>query len=111
MIQLSFLLQAGGGGLAEIISGLMPFFLIIIVIYFFFLRPQMKKQKAQTVFVDELTKGDEVVTSSGLVGRINKIEGEFVTLQVDQKTFIKFLKTAVSKEMTDSLNAKDNAKS
>jgi preprotein translocase subunit YajC len=110
MLTLQFLWQAAGG-LTEILTGLMPFFLIIIVIYFFFLRPQMKKQKEQGSFVQNLQKGDEVVTSSGIVGRINKVEDQFVMLQIDQKTFIKILTSAVSKEMTDSLNNKDNAKS
>jgi len=109
MINLSIVWQAGGG-LTEILTSLMPFFLIIIVIYFFFLRPQMKKQKEQTSFVSNLQKGDEVVTTSGIVGRINRIEDQFVMLQIDQKTFIKVLQSAVSKEMTDSLNKKDNAK-
>jgi len=74
--------------------------LIMLVFYFFFIRPQAKKQKEQGKFITELEKGDEVVTSSGIVGRINKIDGNLIHLQVDQKTFIKVLRSAISNEMT-----------
>ena len=77
---------------------------IFMIMYFFFLRPQVKKQKAQTTFEKELSKGDEVVTTSGIIGKINKIEKGIVYLQIDQKTFIKVVQGAISKEMTESLN-------
>ena len=75
---------------------------IMAVMYFFFMRPQMKRQKAQTSFESELKKGDEVVTSSGIIGKVNKIEGQIIHLQVDQKTFIKILASAVNKEMSEN---------
>jgi preprotein translocase subunit YajC len=97
------LLQVGGAGTMNII------FMVAIfaVFYFFLIRPQAKKQKEQTKFVDQLEKGNEVITASGIVGKINKIEGNFVTLQVDTKTFLKVTKSAVSKEMTDLLTTTD----
>ena len=97
------LLQMGGAGTMNIV------FMVAIfaVFYFFLIRPQAKKQKEQTKFVDQLEKGDEVITASGIVGKINKIEGSFVTLQVDTKTFLKVTKSAVSKEMTDLLTTSD----
>ena len=76
---------------------------IFVVFYFFLIRPQQKKQKDQNKFADSLEKGMEVVTASGIVGKINKIEDPFVTLQVDTKTFIKFTKSAISKEMTEAI--------
>lgn len=81
------------------------FFMVAIfgVFYFFMIRPQAKKQKEQNKFVEQLEKGNEVITASGIVGKINKIEGNFVTLQVDTKTFLKVTKNAISKEMTDML--------
>ena len=99
MIQL-FILQGGG---ASMFSNFLPLILVIVIIYFFFIRPQAKKQKEQNNFLRSMKKGDEVVTASGMVGRINKIEGNMVTLQVDQKTFVKVLNHAISKEMTDQL--------
>jgi len=83
----------------------LPLIGIVLVFYFFFIRPQQKKQKTQSKFVEDLNKGDEVVTSSGIIGKINKIDENVVTLQIDQKTFIKVLKSSVSKEMTDSIRS------
>lgn len=99
-------LQSNSGGLFQFF----PLVLMVFIIYFFFIRPQAKKQKEQKAFSSNLKKGDEVVTSSGIVGRINKIEDGFVTLQVDQKTFIKVLENAISKEMTDYLTPKEESK-
>ncbi|MDH3650031.1 MAG: preprotein translocase subunit YajC [Saprospiraceae bacterium] len=87
------------------IMSFLPLIGIVLVFYFFFIRPQQKKQKTQSKFVEDLNKGDEVVTSSGIIGKINKIDENVVTLQIDQKTFIKVLKSSVSKEMTDSIRS------
>lgn len=75
--------------------------LMLAFFYFFFIRPQIKKQKEQTAFSSELKKGDEVVTASGIIGHINKIEEQVVTLELDSKTFIRVVPSAISKEMTD----------
>lgn len=97
MINLLFQLQTTGNPLVQ----QLPFLVLIMaVFYFFFIRPQAKKQKEQGNFIKELEKGDEVVTASGIIGRINKVDGNVLHLQIDQKTFIKVLRSAVSNEMT-----------
>ena len=73
------------------------------VMFFFFLRPQMQKQKQQSSFADSVEKGKEIVTSSGIIGRINKIEGQIVTLQIAPNTFIRVTRASISKEMTEAL--------
>ncbi len=88
------------GGSLESLVQFVPLMLIFLVFYFFFIRPQAKKQKQQSVFITELKKGDEVVTGSGLIGRVNKIDEHEVSLQLDQKTFIRVVKGAISREMT-----------
>lgn len=100
MMTLLFQLQAA----ANPIMQFAPLILIMVVFYFFFIRPQANKQKAQGKFISELEKGSEVVTASGIIGRINKIEGNIVHLQVDQKTFIKILRSSISNEMTAALS-------
>ncbi len=102
-----YFLQASGGSPA--IIQMLIFGAIFLVFYLFFIRPQSKKQKEQGNFITELKKGDEVVTGSGIVGKINKIDEKVVHLQIDQKTYIKVMKSAISKELTDSLN-KEEAK-
>ena len=94
-----FFLQAATPSL---LTSLWPLLLMFVVIFFFFIRPQAKKQKEQVKFLEALDKGDEVVTASGLIGRINKIEGSIVTLVIGEKTFIRVTKGSISKEMTEA---------
>jgi preprotein translocase subunit YajC len=98
-----FILQSGGGGVASLLSNYGLLMLMLVVIWFFFLRPQAKKQKAQAKFIEDIEKGEEVATTSGIIGKVNKVEDGIVTLQVDQKTFIRVTKGSVSKEMTDAI--------
>lgn len=98
MTQLIILQASGGSG----IFNLLMFPLLLVIMYFFFIRPQQKRQKAQTAFQNEIKKGDEVVTMSGIIGRVNKIENEIVSLQIDTKSYVNVIRSAVSKEMTES---------
>ena len=100
MYQDVLLLQAGAGTFNLLFFGAM-----FLIIYFFMIRPQTKRQNEQKKFTAALEKGDDVVTSSGILGKINKIEDEIITLEVGTKTYIRITKSAISKEMTDSLNA------
>ena len=98
-----FILQAAPGGSGT--SSLIFFGAIIAVFYLFMIRPQVKKQKEQRDFINTVQKGDEVVTNAGIVGKVNKIEGNQVTLETS-KTYIKVLTTSISKELTDSIKEK-----
>ena len=102
------LLQAGGLGA---MTQFLPILMILIVFYFFMIRPQMKRQKEQAAFADSLEKGKEVVTASGMIGKINKIENGIVNLQVANNVFIRVTRNSISKEMTESLSGtlKDEA--
>ncbi len=101
MLTFIYLAQPGGGsaGMFNIIL----FAGIILVFYFFMLRPQQKKQKLQNQFITGIQKGDDVVLSSGIVGKVTLVEDHFITIQIDPKTHMKVLKSAISKEMTDSV--------
>lgn len=79
----------------------LPLLLIIVVFYFFMIRPQMKKQKELKNFRDALKKGDKVVTTGGIYGRINDISGQVVTVDVGNNVQLKVDKNAVLKDPTD----------
>lgn len=83
---------------------------MILIFYFFLIRPQAKKQKEQKSFMDDLGKDDQVVTASGILGKITKIEDEIVTLEVGSKSYIRVTKNAISKEMTDAIYGADKTK-
>lgn len=95
----TIILQANTGGfpLQLVMMGA-----LIAVMYFFFIRPQAQKQKAQINFEKELKKGDEVVTTSGIIGTITKLDEKQVTLQISQKGFIDVVSASISKEMTEA---------
>ncbi len=95
------LLQAGAdAGMIQMIF----FGGIILVFWLFFIRPQAKKQKQQNTFMESLEKGDDVVTASGIIGRINKIEeNNIIQLEVGTKTYIRVTRNAISREMTESV--------
>jgi len=85
----------------EFLQASWPLLLAVPVFYFFIIRPQVKKQKDQSKFEDSLEKGQEIVTSSGIIGKINKIEDVVVQVQVDNKTYLKVTRASISKEMTE----------
>lgn len=78
------------------LMSLVPFLFIMVVMYFLVLRPQGKKQKDHLKFVSELKRGDEVVTTSGILGRIEGMTEQFVTLEVADGVRIKVLRTQVA---------------
>ena len=73
---------------------------IILVFYFFMIRPQQKKQKDQKSFVNNLKKGDNVVTIGGLHGRITSVDAITVVLEVDRGVKMTFEKSSISREAT-----------
>ena len=91
----NILLQASQGGGW---SSLVLFGGIAIVFYFFMIRPQQKKQKDQKKFIEELKKGDMVVTIGGSHGKIVDQNDTSVTLDIDRGTKIKFEKSSISLE-------------
>lgn len=68
---------------------------LFVVFYFLAIRPQRKRQKEHAQMVANLGKGDEVVTSSGILGKVVKVEEDFVVLQVADNVELKFQKISV----------------
>lgn len=94
MLQPILLQAADGGGL----SSLILFGGIAIVFYFFMIRPQQKKQKEQKKFIDEISRGDNVVTIGGVHGKVLSTEDDIVTLEVDKGVKMRFNKSAISSD-------------
>ncbi len=100
-----YLLQApaggsGFGGFQFIFLGLM-----ILVFWMFFIRPQAKKAKNQKKFIEDLQKGDKIVTIAGIHGSINKVNDDgTLNLEVSPGSYIKIEKSAISMDWTAALN-------
>ena len=80
--------------------------LIIVVFYFFMIRPQMKRQKDLRKYRDSLQKGDKVVTTGGIYGKINSIKDNHIIVEVDENVKIKIDKSAILKDSSDISTAK-----
>ena len=89
---------------ANPIMQFLPIVLIIVVFYFFMIRPQMKKAKDQKKFIDELKKGDKVVTTAGIHGKIVDMNDTTFVLEVEGGTKIRFDKAAVSLDASKALS-------
>ncbi len=100
----TILLQAATGGPFGSLGSFLPMILIIVVFYFFMIRPQVKKQKDQKKYVDELKKGDKIVTTSGMHGRVYEVGDTFFVIEIDNGVRVKFDKSAISLEASKALN-------
>ncbi|SDF38920.1 protein translocase subunit yajC [Mucilaginibacter pineti] len=99
----TILLQAAASGPLGSYGTLIPMVLIIAVFYFFMIRPQVKKQKDQKKYVDELKKGDRVVTTAGIHGRIIDLNEATFLVEVENGK-IRFDKSAISLDASKALN-------
>ena len=88
--------QSGGG-----YSFLIMMVLMIVIFYFFMIRPQVKRQKEMTNYRSSLKKGDKVITTGGIYGKIHEINEQTVLLEVDNNVTLKVDKNAVLKDPTD----------
>ena len=86
----------GAGGPVETIMQFMPIILMFVVLYFLMIRPQQKKAKEHKALLEGLGKGDEVVTASGMVGRITKVGDDFVTIEIAANVEIQMQKPSIA---------------
>ena len=77
-----------------------PLILIFVIFYFFMIRPQMKRQKELTNYRSSLKRGDKVVTTGGIYGKIYEVKDNYVTMDVGGDIKLKVDKSAVLKDMT-----------
>lgn len=87
----------------EQITSFLPILLMIAVVYLFMIRPQMKRQKEEKKFAEELKRGDRVITKSGLHGKILDLNDTTVILESGAGK-MKFERTALSLELSKKLN-------
>ncbi len=87
-------------------TSFLPLLLIIAVFYFLMIRPQMKKQKELKSYREALQKGDKVVTTGGIYGKIVGISDNVVEVEIANNITIRVDKYAILKDSTDLANQK-----
>lgn len=89
-------MAASDGGAASPYSSIIMMVLFAVVFYFLLIRPQSKRQKEQKSMLDAIQKGDEVITSGGILGKVNKLSDNFVVLNVANNVEMKFQKHSIT---------------
>ena len=88
----------GGAGQTNPLITFLPLILVFVVFYFFMRRPQMKYQKEMTIYRTALTKGDKVITTGGIYGRISDVNDNYAMIDVGGDVKLKVDKNALLKD-------------
>lgn len=84
--------QGQGGGF----MGLVPLIVIFVIFYFLLIRPQQKKTKEHQEMVNNLKKGDQVITNGGIHGRLTAVDDALVTVEIADKVRIKVSRQSIA---------------
>ena len=91
--------QGGLSGGGDLISSFLPLILIFVVFWFLLIRPQQKKAKELKEMIGALKKGDEVVTNGGLLGRVKKVNDDFIVLELGEGNDVNVHRPAIASLM------------
>jgi len=95
--------QGGGGGA----SGLIMMVVIFAIFYFILIRPQQKKMKEHKKMVEDLKKGDEIVTAGGIYGTVEGTTPETLTVKIAEGTKVKITRSSVAAVITEKEKTKE----
>lgn len=95
--------QAQGGGLALFL----PLILMGVFFYFVFIRPQQRRARSQREMLSELSVGDEVLTIGGILGTIDRLDDDEVTVQVAPGTSIRVVRSAIARRLVEEDEPED----
>ncbi len=103
---INIILQAGGPPGTNMPMTLLFLGAFIAIFYFFMIRPQTKKANDQKKFINEIKKGDKVVTVGGIHGKVAKVDDDTLLVEVDANTKLRIEKSVISTEFTKAANAR-----
>ena len=86
---------AAAGGTQSTLMSMLPLVLMFGVLYFVMIRPQMKKQKEHKAMIEALSKGDEVVTAGGLLGKVSKLGEAYIGVELTAGVEVQLQRAAV----------------
>ncbi|MFN0263578.1 preprotein translocase subunit YajC [Tepidamorphus sp. 3E244] len=101
--------QSGAFGGGDFLFQILPFLMIFVIIYFLILRPQQKRMKEHKELIANLRRGDSVVTSGGLIGKINKVNDDDVQLEIARDTVVTVLRSTIAEVRSKSEPVKDRS--
>ena len=92
-------MSAGGGAAGQGSPGIMgfvPFILMFVIFYFLLIRPQQKKAKEHRDMISNVKKGDKIITSGGIYGRITGMDDTTLTVEISDKVRVKVVRANIS---------------
>ncbi|MEL6747214.1 MAG: preprotein translocase subunit YajC [Pseudomonadota bacterium] len=99
---------APGGG--DFIIQLIPFILIFVIMYFLILRPQQKRMKEHRDMIENIRRGDEIVTAGGIKGKVTRLNGDDeLQVEIAENVRVKIVRGTVSYVVTKGEPVKDNS--
>lgn len=87
---------AGPGGASAFLIQMAPLALIFVIFWFLLIRPQQQRAKQHRAMIDAVKKGDSIVTGGGLVGKVTKVEGNIVEVEIASGVKVKAVKSTLS---------------
>jgi preprotein translocase subunit YajC len=100
---------AAGGGIQDLLAGPLPMILMMVVLgYLLLWRPQQKRMKEHQAMIGALKRGDTVVLSSGVIGKVTKVEDTELAIEIAQGVVIKAVRSMVSEVRTRAEPANDS---
>lgn len=99
----------GTGGFADILIQLMPIVLLVLIFWLLIFRPQQKRLKAQQAMLSAIRRGDTVVTTGGIVGKVTKaVDGEDLEVEISQGVKVKLVRGMVADVRSKAEPVNDN---
>ena len=80
----------------SLFASFVPLILIFIIFYFLLIRPQQKKAKEHKILLDSIKKGDQILTSGGMIGKVIKADVEELTVEISSKVNVRIFRSTVS---------------
>lgn len=96
---------AAPGGASAFFIQMMPLVLIFVIFWFLLIRPQQQRMKQHRALIDAVKKGDSIVTGGGVVGKVTKVEGDIVEVEIASGVKVKVVKSTLS-DITPSGSSK-----
>lgn len=99
----------GAAGSGSFITSMLPLVAIFVIFYFLLIRPQQKRAKEHKLMVENLRRGDQVVTSGGLLAKVTKVgEGDEVEVEIAQGVKVKLIRSTITAVLSKTEPANDN---